>query len=255
MPSDKKTQPKIPKKPSPKKKLELDESSESEISDIENSLKDNITNLNPTNKKKTDNNDDNVDDVDDADDDASEYYNVDNDNDVDETHSVPEQNDIDDEERYDNKEVDLGVDDVATEKENTNADCIYTNVRHRDDDDDELNDEETYNIDGLDDDEFEIELDESEDEKVKDKKHITFDDDEQITTNKLTKYERVAIIGERARQIELGAQPIVQNIKGMKPIDIAKLELTSKRCPIYVKRTLPSGVVIIIDVNKLKIVN
>ena len=36
---------------------------------------------------------------------------------------------------------------------------------------------------------------------------------------------------------------------------IAKLELEMKRCPIILKRTLPSGEIELIDVNTLKITN
>ena len=73
------------------------------------------------------------------------------------------------------------------------------------------------------------------------------------TINRLTKYEKTRIIGTRATQIQNGMSPVF--IKDGKQIDlpneykdvikssvdIAKLELKLKSCPLIIKRKLPSG--------------
>jgi DNA-directed RNA polymerase I, II, and III subunit RPABC2 len=58
----------------------------------------------------------------------------------------------------------------------------------------------------------------------------------------LTKYERARILGERAKQIDAGAIPLIPVEDGM--IDsylIAVEELTQKKVPFIVKRPLPNG--------------
>ena len=58
----------------------------------------------------------------------------------------------------------------------------------------------------------------------------------------LTKYERARILGERAKQIDAGATPLIQVSDGM--IDsylIAVEELAQKKVPFIVKRPLPNG--------------
>jgi DNA-directed RNA polymerase subunit K/omega len=58
----------------------------------------------------------------------------------------------------------------------------------------------------------------------------------------LTKYERARIIGQRAKQIESGAKPLVKVPENI--IDgylIAELELREKKIPFVIKRPLPDG--------------
>ena len=102
------------------------------------------------------------------------------------------------------------------------------------------------------------EKDEIKDE-IKDESNIdTFKSDilslkKTSTINRLTKYEKTRIIGIRATQIQNGMSPVF--IKDGKQIDIpdeykdiikssvdiAKLELKLKSCPLIIKRKLPSG--------------
>jgi DNA-directed RNA polymerase I, II, and III subunit RPABC2 len=84
-----------------------------------------------------------------------------------------------------------------------------------------------------------------------DKKNTYVSDEDRITTRKLTKYERVRIISDRAKQISIGAQCMVQTDSRVDPVELAKLELKMKVCPIIVSRRLPSGQIERIDVNKL----
>ena len=58
----------------------------------------------------------------------------------------------------------------------------------------------------------------------------------------LTKYEKARILGQRSKQIECGAQPLVKVPENI--IDsylIAELELSQKKIPFILKRPLPNG--------------
>lgn len=58
----------------------------------------------------------------------------------------------------------------------------------------------------------------------------------------LTKYEKARILGQRAKQIEIGAKPFVQVPENV--IDsyiIAELELQQKRIPFIIRRPIPGG--------------
>ena len=69
--------------------------------------------------------------------------------------------------------------------------------------------------------------------------------------DRLTRFEVARIIGARALQILLGA-PILVDVKGRKlePIEIAEEEFKACRIPMTIKRTLPDGEVIIVDIKK-----
>ena len=58
----------------------------------------------------------------------------------------------------------------------------------------------------------------------------------------LTKYERARIIGQRAKQIETGAKPLVKISENI--VDsyiIAELELREKKIPFIIRRPIPGG--------------
>jgi DNA-directed RNA polymerase subunit K/omega len=58
----------------------------------------------------------------------------------------------------------------------------------------------------------------------------------------LTKYEKARVLGQRAKQIEVGAKPLVKVPENI--IDgyvIAELELREKKIPFIIKRPIPSG--------------
>ncbi len=58
----------------------------------------------------------------------------------------------------------------------------------------------------------------------------------------LTKYERARVLGQRAKQIEYGAKPLVKVPENI--IDgyiIAELELKEKKIPFIIKRPIPGG--------------
>jgi len=102
-----------------------------------------------------------------------------------------------------------------------------------------------------DDDLCEYNYDEIYDEK-KEEPLIIVDNDQRITLPKLTKYEKVRLIGTRAKQISLGAKVMVKNTKGLNPIEIAKLELEEKMIPMKIKRILPDNKVEIWRLSELE---
>ena len=58
----------------------------------------------------------------------------------------------------------------------------------------------------------------------------------------LTKYEKARILGQRAKQIECGAKPLVKVPENI--VDgyiIAELELQQKRIPFIIRRPIPGG--------------
>ncbi len=64
-------------------------------------------------------------------------------------------------------------------------------------------------------------------------------------------FERVRLLGERARQLSLGAKPMIKNIENMDPKVIAKLELEKKIIPLIILRELPNGQIEKWKVNEL----
>jgi DNA-directed RNA polymerase I, II, and III subunit RPABC2 len=58
----------------------------------------------------------------------------------------------------------------------------------------------------------------------------------------LTKYEKARILGQRAKQIETGAKPLVKVPENI--VDsyiIAELELKEKKIPFIIRRPIPGG--------------
>lgn len=93
--------------------------------------------------------------------------------------------------------------------------------------------------------------DEDEDEDI-DNYEESFDDDkkiyddivkpeDRITKPVLSKYERVRLLGDRAKQLSLGAKPMLKNVEHLTPKEIAKLELEHKTMPLIIERPLPNG--------------
>jgi hypothetical protein len=74
---------------------------------------------------------------------------------------------------------------------------------------------------------------------------------DRITRNKLTKYEMVRILGERTKQLTMGAKPLVKNIEGLPYDVIAKEELKLNMIPFKIKRPLPNGKVEIWTLDEL----
>lgn len=59
--------------------------------------------------------------------------------------------------------------------------------------------------------------------------------------NTLTKFEKARVLGQRAKQLSMGAIPLVDVAGLTSAIDIAKKELNNNKVPIIIKRTYPNG--------------
>lgn len=112
--------------------------------------------------------------------------------------------------------------------------------------------EEDEDDEELDDDMCDYDYGEIYDEK-KEEPMIIVEDNKRITFPKLTKYERVRLIGSRAKQIALGAKVLIKNTNGLSPIEIAKLELNERMIPMKIKRILPDNKVEIWKLSELDI--
>jgi DNA-directed RNA polymerase subunit K/omega len=66
-------------------------------------------------------------------------------------------------------------------------------------------------------------------------------DKNRISVNRLTKYEMVRILGERTKQLTMGAKPLIKNYEGLNYDKIAEEELKLNMIPYKIKRILPNG--------------
>ena len=62
-----------------------------------------------------------------------------------------------------------------------------------------------------------------------------------ISSNRLSKYEMVRILGERIKQLTLGAKPLIKNFQTLSYDKIAEEELVRNMIPFKIKRPLPNG--------------
>ncbi len=89
--------------------------------------------------------------------------------------------------------------------------------------------------------------------------NVAYDDivpnNERITKPILTLYERVRLLGDRAKQLSLGAKPMIKGLDSMNPKLVAKMELEYGLMPLIVERVLPDGRRERWKVNELKFIN
>ncbi len=126
-------------------------------------------------------------------------------------------NETDDDDKIDYYDGDVSEDEFDDKK------CLYKYI-DQDSDDDDFD----YDMDGIDD-----------DIQVASKNVVP--QDKRISKPRLTKYERVRIIGDRAKQIALGAKVMLKNVENMSPKEIALTELKEKTLPIIIFRKLPNN--------------
>jgi DNA-directed RNA polymerase I, II, and III subunit RPABC2 len=83
-------------------------------------------------------------------------------------------------------------------------------------------------------------------------KEVKVENNKRISINRLTKYERVRIIGTRAKQIIMGSNILVKGIENKTPTEIAELELKHNMIPFKIKRKLPNGMYEIWKLSELE---
>ena len=182
---------------------------------------------------------------------------------------------VDDAEQVDDDDysTDNGDDDEVEEKEEIEKEVNSDDDLENKDEDDDDNEEEEEDEEDEEDEEEEEEEDEVEEtgedgdvdcvyrfsgkKKVKDTLELRTEDtffeednkkvskfvsnDKRITKKFMTLFERVRLLGERAKQLSLGAKPMIKNVENLEPKEIAKLELEQKVIPLIIIRTLPNG--------------
>lgn len=123
---------------------------------------------------------------------------------------------IDNDEEEEDEDDDEELYSVDEENDNDNIDCVIEKAI-----------EDNY-IDDIDDIDKEI------------KEEIILGKD-RISANRLTKYEMVRILGERIKQLNMGAKPLIKNYESLNYEQIAIEELKLNMIPYKIKRPLPNG--------------
>ncbi len=100
---------------------------------------------------------------------------------------------------------------------------------------------------------IEVEDDFFEDEQIETTTFI--ESSKRITKKYMTIYERVRVLGERAKQLSLGAKPLIKGVENMDPKIVARMELEKKVIPLIIIRTLPNGQKEKWRVSELEIIN
>ncbi len=100
---------------------------------------------------------------------------------------------------------------------------------------------------------IEVEDDFFEDEQIETSTFI--EPSKRITKKYMTIYERVRVLGERAKQLSLGAKPLIKDVENMDPKIVARMELEKKVIPLIIIRTLPNGQKEKWRVSELEIIN
>ena len=62
-----------------------------------------------------------------------------------------------------------------------------------------------------------------------------------LTQPQLTRFERCRVVGARATQLAMGAEPLINANRKTDPLDIAEMELTANKIPMIIRRYLPNG--------------
>jgi len=176
-----------------------------------------------------------------------------------------------------NEESDDESENIQSELMNDTEDDISINYINDDDDDDDIDDddddadvegnnndvnmESSENIDNIktdtnDDiyDEEDIDIFDYNDPDIEINLNKRVPDNERITVPRLTKYERVRILGTRAKQISDGSKVFIKSNKVKNAMDIAELELEYKVVPLKIKRPLPNGKYEIWSIRELEII-
>jgi DNA-directed RNA polymerase subunit K/omega len=76
--------------------------------------------------------------------------------------------------------------------------------------------------------------------------------DQRISADRLTNYEMVRILGERTKQLTMGAKPLIKNYQNLSYDKIAEEEFIRNMIPFKIKRPLPNGKYEIWTLDELK---
>lgn len=155
------------------------------------------------------------------------------------------------EEADDPEDIDKDGENEEEEEDNDESDEETEETENNDEDEDEENNEDECvykltkpNKKKKNDMNIELEIEDNFDDEVADEineNNIYVKSSERRTKPYLFEFEKVRLLGDRARQLSLGAKPMIKNIDVMNPKEIAKLELEKKVIPLIILRELPNG--------------
>jgi DNA-directed RNA polymerase I, II, and III subunit RPABC2 len=151
----------------------------------------------------------------------------------------------DDEKNEEKDEEDDAGDGIKSKQPaNNDDDCIY---QFGEDGADNLEqtDEATENL------AFEDVFSDEEETDINLHKYVAKED--RISKPILSKYEKVRLLGDRAKQLALGAKPMIR-CDSMDVKEIALLELHEKRIPFRIRRPMTDGSIEIWDLSELQII-
>jgi DNA-directed RNA polymerase I, II, and III subunit RPABC2 len=100
-------------------------------------------------------------------------------------------------------------------------------------------------------DELECDYDEERVDEQHTKSRVAKED--RITRPVLTKYEKVRVLGIRAKQISVGAKVYIKGVGNKTPYEIAELELANGLIPFLIKRPLPDDTYEIWKISELEV--
>ena len=167
-----------------------------------------------------------------------------------ENEELPEEDDID-EDTLDNEE-DIDEDTL----DNDDIDDEYDSSEENEDDGEDFNEYDSDNeyktnenkdencvYDYIENDEYDDTQDDiiEEVDEIKNTLETIVPPEDRITKSSMTSYERVRILGTRAKQLAGGAKPLIAGVENMNSFEVAKLELMHKVMPIIIRRELPNG--------------
>ena len=132
------------------------------------------------------------------------------------------------------------------ENENEEAEIVESDVEIEDEEEELIIDQETEKDTGCaiedainDDDEF---FDNNEEIELPIENSAEYlNKENRVSVNRLTKYEMVRILGERTKQLTMGAKPLIKNYNNLSYEKIAEEEFKLNMIPYKIKRPLPNG--------------
>jgi len=102
-------------------------------------------------------------------------------------------------------------------------------------------DEDDENKENKEDEDLEEDEEEGVEDEEEEKKKKIIQSKERISKPMLTKYERVRLLSTRAKQLSLGAKPMIKNSKDLTALQIAELEIKNNVIPLVILRPMPDG--------------
>jgi len=154
------------------------------------------------------------------------------------------------EKKEEDEEISSEVDEEEPEEDEEDEEEEVTDTEYNEDGvtekDTEMNNEEE-------DDDCLYQYDDLVEERDSEKQPYEIPQKDRMTDPQITHYEKVRILGVRAKQIAMGSKVMVKYDNSIGPVELAKYELQHKTTPLIIKRPLPDNSYEIWKVSELNI--